>query len=307
MTSPDDNDDRRKAIGEQWWPGLLFWVVVVIIFAAINAKSCFGAEVKLAWNPNPEPDIAGYVVLVGPAPGEWTRSIPVGNVTSCVVENLASATLYHFSLKAVNTAGTESAEAPAITATTAAAIPRLSQDGWIATASSAEVIREDNKAANAIDGNPNTLWHTTWGGAIPPHFLRIELPQPALLSRFWYLPRQDEGTNGIIEAFEIETSLDGISWSEPLRGQWAATPAEKHVDLPLVEARFVRLWGLESRAAAAEVSLAGTYVPVSPAPMVRLTVQDCDDLSNWNELRVFEIEQKPRQFFRLKIEATPAP
>ena len=40
------------------------------------------ASVTLAWDPNSEPDLAGYIVLVGTQPGRYDRVIEVGKTTT---------------------------------------------------------------------------------------------------------------------------------------------------------------------------------------------------------------------------------
>ncbi len=63
-------------------------------------------SVKLAWNPNPEPDIAGYVLVWGTAPGVYTGSATVApDVSITQLTGLADGT-YYFAVRAFNVAGT---------------------------------------------------------------------------------------------------------------------------------------------------------------------------------------------------------
>ena len=63
------------------------------------------AELTLAWNPNSEPDIAGYVLYWGTQPGVYPSSWNVGNFSSQRVIGLADSTTYYFVLRAYNTSG----------------------------------------------------------------------------------------------------------------------------------------------------------------------------------------------------------
>jgi hypothetical protein len=64
------------------------------------------ATLTLAWDANPEPDIAGYILSWGTqAGGYYANSVNVGNQTSWQVTGLASATVYHFVVRGYNTAG----------------------------------------------------------------------------------------------------------------------------------------------------------------------------------------------------------
>ena len=73
-----------------------------------------------------------------------------------------------------------------------------------------------NVAANAIDGNPDTIWHTQWTPANDPmpHHLTIDLGRAVTLNGITYLPRQD-GSNGRIADCEIYCSNDPNSWTAP--------------------------------------------------------------------------------------------
>ena len=63
------------------------------------------ASLTLAWNPNPELDVAGYLVSYGTQPGSYSTSVDVGNNTSQPVGNLVDGATYFFTVKAYNTSG----------------------------------------------------------------------------------------------------------------------------------------------------------------------------------------------------------
>ena len=70
---------------------------------------------------------------------------------------------------------------------------------------SEETAGEDGKGANAVDGDPSTIWHTQWQDASPPcpHEIVIELVPPSTISGFTYLPRQDDQPNGTMKDYEF--------------------------------------------------------------------------------------------------------
>jgi FG-GAP-like repeat/FG-GAP repeat len=70
-----------------------------------TSVAAHAATLTLAWDRNPEPDIAGYVLYWGTQPGVYPSSWNVGNFTSQQVEGLGDATTYYFVVKAYNTAG----------------------------------------------------------------------------------------------------------------------------------------------------------------------------------------------------------
>ncbi len=134
--------------------------------------------------------------------------------------------------------------------------------------SKARVVKVDSEApgyeaANVLDANPDTIWHTAWGEAAPayPHEVQIELPQDLEIKGLTYLPRQDM-SNGWISRYEVYVSADGQNWGEPA----ASGSFEKGRDRKTVAfkraakgrfVRFVALAGFDGQkfASAAEISL----------------------------------------------------
>jgi len=64
--------------------------------------------VTLEWDPNTEPDIAGYVVYYGYETGNYQYSVDVGDQTTVTVEDLEPGVTYYFAATAYNTEGYES-------------------------------------------------------------------------------------------------------------------------------------------------------------------------------------------------------
>jgi PKD repeat protein len=69
---------------------------------------CLGATFLLQWDPNPEPDIAGYKVHWGTSPRVYQKSMDVGAVTSYELSGLDDGVTYYFAVTAYNVAGLES-------------------------------------------------------------------------------------------------------------------------------------------------------------------------------------------------------
>jgi hypothetical protein len=72
-----------------------------------------------------------------------------------------------------------------------------------------------NVAANAIDGDPDTFWHTRWSPSKDPmpHSLVIDLGKEITLQGVTYLPRQDM-ENGRVAQAEIFCSNDPKAWGD---------------------------------------------------------------------------------------------
>jgi len=112
---------------------------------------------------------------------------------------------------------------------------------------SEETAGEDGKGANAVDGNPETFWHTQWQDASPepPHEIVIELSPASTIKGFTYLPRQDDSENGTIKDYEFHISNDGQDFGQPVcKGTFASTKEKKTVGFPPVTCRFIKLKAL---------------------------------------------------------------
>src|SRR6266705_3087923 len=84
---------------------------------------------------------------------------------------------------------------------------------------SEETAGADNYGKNAVDGDPNTFWHTQWQGTSPepPHEIVIELIPPNVIKGFTYLPRQDQSDHGAIKGYEFYVSDDGKDFGQPVK------------------------------------------------------------------------------------------
>ncbi|WP_265593981.1 glycoside hydrolase family 2 TIM barrel-domain containing protein [Haloferula sp. BvORR071] len=121
----------------------------------------------------------------------------------------------------------------------------LPKDSWKIVKADSEQ-KDEGEATNAIDGKPDTYWHTQWqaGSPRPPHELVIDLGMKAELSGITVLPRQEQ-ENGRIGEYEVFTSLDGAAWSSAAKGKFSGGQGLERVnfDKPR-EAKFVKLVAL---------------------------------------------------------------
>jgi hypothetical protein len=105
-TNREGGWDRRD------WQRALRLAELVLVCAAsclFRPEAASGAgSVQLAWDPNTEPDIAGYRVYYGTFSRAYSQWLDAGNVTNATVTSLANQTSYYFAVTAWNTAGLES-------------------------------------------------------------------------------------------------------------------------------------------------------------------------------------------------------
>src|SRR5262249_46172725 len=94
------------------------FVMLGLLLLSFSAQ-LHAATVTATWNPNPEPNIAGYQFSYGTTSGLYTTTIDVGKVTSTAV-TLTDNTTYYFAVRAYNTAGLVGAYSAEAIVTTAA-------------------------------------------------------------------------------------------------------------------------------------------------------------------------------------------
>lgn len=100
----------------------------------------------------------------------------------------------------------------------------------------------------AIDGDPQTMWHTAWDPvATPlPHEIIVDLGEPVLMAGVKVRPRQDDNPNGRIAEFAVFVSDDSQAWGDAIvRGTWDGRPIERVIRFPRpIRARFFKIVAL---------------------------------------------------------------
>ncbi|MDR6879600.1 discoidin domain-containing protein [Bacillus sp. 3255] len=106
---------------------------------------------------------------------------------------------------------------------------------------SALSFQSGSEASKAIDGDPNSVWHTKWDGSDKlPQSIIIDLGKVRNISQFRYAPRTDAG-NGTITAFNLYVSTDGTNYTKISDGTWVRNNVKKYVQIAAVDARYVKL------------------------------------------------------------------
>ncbi|MFD9794107.1 discoidin domain-containing protein [Streptomyces sp. NPDC059070] len=157
--------------------------------------------------------------------------------------------------------------------------------GWTVKATDEETGQANDRAANVLDGDPATLWHSQWSPKATrfPHALTIDMHRTTTVSALTYTPRPT-GVNGRIGTYAIYTSLDGVSFGTPVAsGHWADDSTVKTALFsPQVPARYVRLVALSEAgqrgtwssageirlSGAVDPSVSGSWGPVTGFPLV---------------------------------------
>lgn len=109
------------------------------------------------------------------------------------------------------------------------------------------------EAENAIDGDPQTMWHTNWGDQIKalPHKIQIDLGEDLIMQGFSYTPRLNNNLIGVITRYNFAVSLDGQHWETIIsKGEFSNiqnNPVKQDVRFNKeVSARFISLEALDA-------------------------------------------------------------
>jgi hypothetical protein len=83
-------------------------LTLLFIILSLLVPAAHAGEVTVAWDPNPEPEVAGYKIYFGTTPGNYTVSLNAGNITSMVISGLEAGLTYYFAAVAYDSLGNES-------------------------------------------------------------------------------------------------------------------------------------------------------------------------------------------------------
>jgi PKD repeat protein len=83
-------------------------MLFLVLAAMLGSTSVLHAAVA-TWDPNPETDIAGYILSYGTQPGVHPTSVDVGNLTTWPLTTLTPGQTYYFVVQAYNTSAMTSA------------------------------------------------------------------------------------------------------------------------------------------------------------------------------------------------------
>ena len=120
----------------------------------------------------------------------------------------------------------------------------LDQSEWQLLYFDSEEVNFPGRAQMAMDGDPETIWHTRWStGTDPyPHELQWDLGRKYDIKKLKYLPRQ-VGVNGRIRDYEVYVSdVEGVWDNAIATGSFENSSAPQWVDLPTnTVGRYLRL------------------------------------------------------------------
>jgi hypothetical protein len=143
----------------------LYFLLIPLLIIVTNSNA-YAADVTLAWDPNSEPDLAGYVLYWGTSSRSYTFSDDVGNTTTHTIPGLSVGQTYYITVTAYDTSANESGYSNEVVHT----IPAPDADGdGISDADETNVYGTnpniaDTDADGLDDGAELSYWGANWNG-----------------------------------------------------------------------------------------------------------------------------------------------
>lgn len=128
----------------------------------------------------------------------------------------------------------------------------LPNKDWKIVRVSSENTGNQKFARNAIDGDPNTLWHTKFTGGVapPPHELVIDLGAERSVRGFVYLGRQDAAWNGAVKDIEFFVSASPDKFVAPVaKVSLEKSKEPQEIKCPPTKGRYILFRALSEHSA----------------------------------------------------------
>jgi len=87
---------------------LLLYSLILLLTFLFTAAPVFPAQIRLGWEPNSEPDLAGYRVCCRTASGTYGAAFEAGTATTYTVTGLTAGQTYYLAVTAYDTSNNES-------------------------------------------------------------------------------------------------------------------------------------------------------------------------------------------------------
>jgi uncharacterized repeat protein (TIGR02543 family) len=196
--------------------------LLVSLSIMISSHLAFSAEIKLAWDANTEPDLAGYKIYYGTSPRTGTDPkscslcgystvVPLGKVTSYTLGSLITGQNYYVSLTATDTSNNESGFSNEVNGT--AKDPTSTQNYTITTNPAGLQI--------TVDGTTYTAPQTFNWSPGSSHNLSLPSPQGGTGTRYVFSSWSDGGS----QSHSVTMPASGTTYTANFLSQYSLTVA----------------------------------------------------------------------------------
>lgn len=151
---------------------------------------------------------------------------------------------------------------------------KIDQSLMSASATSEHGGTSEGPAANVLDGNANTIWHTKYNPQVAlPQSLIVTLPEKMAVTRYVYTPRQ-VGTNGMVTKYELYAVEEDGTETCLSSGTWNVDTKDKVVNFEPTEARSLKLVVLEGVGGFGTAAEINVYQYVDDNETSEVTIED---------------------------------
>ncbi len=132
------------------FPARIFATAAALLAMTVGAFAAADKTVTLAWNANPETNIAGYRLRFGTTSGSYSNTVEAGTSLSATATGLDGGTTYYFAVVAYSSSGQTSPSSAEVTYT----VPGVPNQAPVATALSLVTAEDTDTAATLSATDP---------------------------------------------------------------------------------------------------------------------------------------------------------
>ena len=185
--------------------------LILLFSTLLFSKVGLAAQIRLAWDPNTESDVAGYKIYYRTSSKSYSGSVDVGNVTSYHLTGLKGGQSYYVTVTAYNSTGSESSYSGEVSGVATEPTPPVSETPPTVTPSpTPEPTTEPETPAKTTENSPSETTRRSAGGCTRE--ARASNSAAKYIGTHLYVAVSEMSANGPsignIKKYEVSTSED---------------------------------------------------------------------------------------------------
>jgi type IV pilus assembly protein PilY1 len=212
------------------FPKLIF-SFIVLFFTLLSAQFALAAQVRFAWDPNTESDVAGYKIYYGTSRQSYTGSVDVGNVTSYTLTGLKKGETQYIAVTAYNTSGSESSYSTEVSGVaTETTLPVSETPPTVSTTPTSEPTTSPETTPRQVETPPpsGTTGQGGGGGGCTRDASADDKPAQYIVTHLYMAVSEMSASGpsiGNIKKYEVSTSDNPSNSSNPSNSMNSNNPS----------------------------------------------------------------------------------